>query len=454
MATVSGNVYLSGQTDDHSGVKVIFDAVSSSATTDSTLSTSDGSYSIGLNDGIYTVHFSKTGYIPYTMPGTFSFAGESYVQEGVTLAAGSVIEISGRVHGIFYNEYQYRVVGDIEIDHGDTLIIEPGTRIIFMGYYGLDVHGNLIAVGTEQDSIYITSGFPVQAAGDWQNIYIHSTQDQSQASGRVITFQYCNIGYGGVASEGLIHDYRAFNTDRWAGLNQEVPYLNILNSYVHHSSYYIIVSYHSRLHLSDTRLTHYVERPLYIGDNEGAIILNNHIYWQSGSYEYASLYYIHLSYNDSYRIEIKNNIFETNYYFGNIYNNQTESENADTVIVSNNYFFSKNQFYDLDFLTTQNNYTLVERNKFERIGNDARGYGVTARNSDHTIVRNNIFKNLYYAFRNYNNVGTTFENNIITNCIGGFYPEGSATSATIQNNLFFSITGALIEDDNYNSLPI
>ena len=93
-----------------------------------------------------------------------------------------------------------------------------------------------------------------------------------------------------------------------------------------------------------------------------------------------------MSSNDSYRIEIKNNIFETNYYFGNIYNNQTSSEKADTVIVSNNYFFSKNQFYDLNFLTTQNNYTLVERNKFERIGNDARGYGFTARNSDHTYT--------------------------------------------------------------------
>ena len=64
MATVSGNVYLSDQTADHSGVKVLFEAVSSSATTDSTISNADGSYTIGLNDGIYTVHLSKTGYIP------------------------------------------------------------------------------------------------------------------------------------------------------------------------------------------------------------------------------------------------------------------------------------------------------------------------------------------------------------------------------------------------------
>ena len=93
MATVSGNVYLSNQTSDHSGVKVIFEAVSSSATSDSTISTSSGSYTIGLNDGIYTISFSKTGYIPYTMPGTFSLAGGSYTMDDVTLQAGSVIEV-------------------------------------------------------------------------------------------------------------------------------------------------------------------------------------------------------------------------------------------------------------------------------------------------------------------------------------------------------------------------
>ena len=61
LATVSGNVYLSDQTTDHSGVKIVFEAVSSSATSDSTTSNVDGSYSVGLNDGIYTVHLSKIG---------------------------------------------------------------------------------------------------------------------------------------------------------------------------------------------------------------------------------------------------------------------------------------------------------------------------------------------------------------------------------------------------------
>ena len=35
LATISGSVFLSDQTSDHSGVKVIFEAVSTSATSDS-----------------------------------------------------------------------------------------------------------------------------------------------------------------------------------------------------------------------------------------------------------------------------------------------------------------------------------------------------------------------------------------------------------------------------------
>ena len=166
LAEVSGNVFLSDQTDDHSGVKVIFEAVSSSATTDSTISNNDGSYAIGLNDGIYIVSYSKNGYIPYTLPGTFSYAGGTFTIEDITLTAGSVINVSGRVRGVFSNQFQYRVIDDLVVDDGDTLIIEPGTSILFMGNYKMDVYGSIIAVGTEQDSIFITSGQAVKNSGD------------------------------------------------------------------------------------------------------------------------------------------------------------------------------------------------------------------------------------------------------------------------------------------------
>ena len=88
LAEVSGTVFLSDQTNDHSGVKIKFESVSSSGTTDSTISNIDGSYSIGLNDGIYVINYSKSGYIPYTIPGSFSYAGGSYLLDDITLNAG------------------------------------------------------------------------------------------------------------------------------------------------------------------------------------------------------------------------------------------------------------------------------------------------------------------------------------------------------------------------------
>ena len=58
MATVDGYCYLEGQTD-HSGTKVLFEAQSPSAETDSVLTSESGSYLTGLVEGIYTVQFSK-----------------------------------------------------------------------------------------------------------------------------------------------------------------------------------------------------------------------------------------------------------------------------------------------------------------------------------------------------------------------------------------------------------
>ena len=55
-SNVSGYCYLQNQTD-HSGIKVLFEAVTPSATTDSTYTNTDGSYNIGLTGGIYSINF-------------------------------------------------------------------------------------------------------------------------------------------------------------------------------------------------------------------------------------------------------------------------------------------------------------------------------------------------------------------------------------------------------------
>ena len=157
MATVTGNVFLSDSTN-HSGVKVLFEGISASATTDSVYSGTDGSYAIGLTDGIYNVIFLKNGFIPYTLPNSYTWGNGSYTLPDVTLSVGSVVEVSGDVSGTWYDNMLIRVTANIEVPSGDTLIIQPGVTVVFMGSYRLRVYGSLLAVGTETDSIFFTSG--------------------------------------------------------------------------------------------------------------------------------------------------------------------------------------------------------------------------------------------------------------------------------------------------------
>jgi hypothetical protein len=51
----------------------------------------------------------------------------------------------------------YIVCGDIRIPHGAALVIEPGTRVAFKGYYTIHVHGSLIAEGRPGQKIVFTS---------------------------------------------------------------------------------------------------------------------------------------------------------------------------------------------------------------------------------------------------------------------------------------------------------
>ncbi|MBI9039370.1 MAG: carboxypeptidase regulatory-like domain-containing protein [Bacteroidales bacterium] len=176
--TVNGFCYLNG-VSDHSGTKVLFNAVSASAVTDSVYTNTDGSYLISLPIGIYTVHFSHEGWQPYTIPGEHFFF-ENITLDDVVLTSGSVEEVSGPQSGIWTPAYLYEVIGDISVPNGDTLIIEPGVTIKFMDYYSFNISGTLIAIGTETDSIFFTSGQPSGNPGDWSEIkFEDSSNDNS-----------------------------------------------------------------------------------------------------------------------------------------------------------------------------------------------------------------------------------------------------------------------------------
>lgn len=195
MATVGGDCYLMDAAD-HSGSKVLFEAQSPSAVTDSTYTDALGHYTIGLSEGIYAISCSHDGYVPHFFPDHHTFGSGSHSLPDVTLA-GPAIEVSGVVSGEWTPDYLYSVVGNLLVEAGDTLLVHPGTSVLFMGDYGLTVNGALLAIGTASDSIRFTSGLPVKAPGDWS--CIDFWEDSAHCA-----LQHSVVEYGGSGDRGCV----------------------------------------------------------------------------------------------------------------------------------------------------------------------------------------------------------------------------------------------------------
>ncbi|MBL7086054.1 MAG: PKD domain-containing protein [Candidatus Cloacimonetes bacterium] len=187
---VDGYCYLDGETN-HSGTKVLFTEVSPSAETDSTFTYSNGTFSIELSVGVYTVHYSHEGWFPYTIPGDVLFSEDTTLDD-VTLSPGLLQEVSGPQVGIWTSGNLYQVIGDISINNGDTLIIEPGVIVKFMDYYSFTIYGTLLAQGTETDSILFTSGQTTANPGDWNQIKFENLSDSNSV---ISVISYSKIEY-------------------------------------------------------------------------------------------------------------------------------------------------------------------------------------------------------------------------------------------------------------------
>ena len=105
----------------------------------------------------------------------------------------------GDVSGIWTKANSpYLISGDITIPNENTLEIEPGVNIEFQDNFGIFVEGNLLAQGTEQDSIIFTvsdtTGFsdPAKAQGGWYGIRIIN-QDPANDSTKI---SFCRMEFG------------------------------------------------------------------------------------------------------------------------------------------------------------------------------------------------------------------------------------------------------------------
>ncbi len=92
----------------------------------------------------------------------------------------------------------YHVNGNIDIPMNSTLTIEPGTEVYFTDQYEFNVHGQLIAEGTEADSIlFHADSLGSQDAwpyytGFWYGITFHATDSTKQQTS---ILKYCKVSH-------------------------------------------------------------------------------------------------------------------------------------------------------------------------------------------------------------------------------------------------------------------
>ena len=183
--SVDGYCFLENQTN-HEGTKVLFQADSPGAVTDSNYTDSSGYYQINVEPGIYDVLFTHEGFYGGELLNQGLFTAtllDSVLLEEIPVG----IPLSGDISGVLYDT-TYIIVGDAVVPSGLSLTIMPGASILFDGYYRIDIDGLLTAIGTETDSIIFTN---TNSEVYFSGIFVNNSANDSTK------FKYCRISnYG------------------------------------------------------------------------------------------------------------------------------------------------------------------------------------------------------------------------------------------------------------------
>jgi len=170
--TADGYCFLENQSQ-HLGTKVLFQADTPTAITDSTYTDSSGYYQLDVHAGGYDVYFSHAGYYDEVLENQACFSNTTL--RDVTLMEAPEMRLSGELYGVLHGT-TYLIVGDIVVNQYDSLTIEPGATFFFHGNFRFYVEGYLLAAGTEQDSIrFVLSPY----ATEWGGIFFNDSSQDS-----------------------------------------------------------------------------------------------------------------------------------------------------------------------------------------------------------------------------------------------------------------------------------
>ncbi len=102
----------------------------------------------------------------------------------------------------------YNVTGNVLINTGITLTIEPGVTVKFDNLKALQINGQLVAIGTNSNYITFTSSNSAPAAGDWGYIFFSdlSTDAVFDAQGNYTSgsiMDHCIVEYAGSGTNSL-----------------------------------------------------------------------------------------------------------------------------------------------------------------------------------------------------------------------------------------------------------
>lgn len=430
--TAWGYAYLENATN-HANIKVKFHPISPSAVLDSTYSDATGYWSLPVEPGIYTVTYEKTNYQTFQLASNLTILADMNVGTGTILQLGT--NVAGNVEGIWSGVYA--VNGDIIVPEGDSLIIQAGTLVRFMGNYHLKVYGYLDVQGVEGNGVVFKSSplDQIELPGQWQGIDFYDVSNDNSAI-RHATIKNAVDGVYLNNSKATLNHLTVMNCSE-SGIQLDGDGSNPVISYCDLS---------------------YCNEGLYVSEGQPTVsyIYAHHnstygFYWYSNAY--GSISACQASYNNSYGFYL--------YYYAaptidscmSTYNNswgiRVEAYGSPTI---SNCYVAYNNGYGISMYNDGYSWhsPIIEDCLIEN--NTSWGLMLRYYMTDASIIRNNLIQHngggiyIYYQIR-----GQFYGNSILANSNAGLYVENGYNDIDFHHNLIAYNTGDGIYKNGYSS---